>query len=268
MQPYFVRDFEKDYIAAGMKAGQAFDPANLKNRSTYNTGLIDLPPASPPLVWYCANGSQTGISAKLGGGGETVIIGPTYDFNPAVTSAVKLPPFFHRKVIFGDYSRHYLWLMTLDAEGALKALDRIKTNVTMTDLHMGPDGTLYVLDYSEGAIRSLQYTGAQKDPKSCSFIKEGCTDPKFAEYDKTANLQAAGACRTSVALKPGAAPRRLAPGWFAAGRRIALPTGASGFEAYDMHGRRVAIVKAAGRAEAELPAGAAEGMVWVRFLAD
>lgn len=268
MEPYIVRDFEKDYIAAGMKAGQSFDLANLKNRSAYNTGLVDLPPASPPLIWYCANGSQKGLPAKLGGGSETVMIGPTYDFNPALVSAVKLPPFFHRKVIFGDYSRHYLWLMTLDAAGALTALDRIKTNISMTDLHLGPDGTLYVLDYGNGSVLSLQYTGAQKDHKSCSFIKEGCMDPKFSEYDKAANLQPAGACRTSVAVRPGAAPARMAPAWFAAGRRIALPAGAVGIEAYGLDGRKVARVMSEGRSTIELPRHAGEGMVWVRFLAE
>jgi hypothetical protein len=196
------------------------------------------------------------------------MIGPTYDFNPALASAVKLPPFFHRKVIFGDYSRHYLWLMTLDAAGALTALDRIKTNISMTDLHLGPDGTLYVLDYGNGSVLSLQYTGAQKDHKSCSFIKEGCMDAKFAEYDKAANLQPAGACRTSVALRPGVAPMRMAPGWFAAGRRIELPAGAAGIEAFGLDGRKVARVMSQGRSTIELPRHAGEGMVWVRFLAE
>jgi glucose/arabinose dehydrogenase len=270
MEPYIVRDYEKDYLAAGLKAGQPFDLKNLKNRSAYNTGLVDLPPASAPLIWYCANAYQKGLPAKLGGGAETVMIGPTYDFNPALNSAVKLPPYFHRKVIFGDYSRHYLWLMTLDTAGTLTNLERIKTGVTMTDLHLGPDGTLYILDYAGGGVLSLQYTGAQKDYKACGFIKEGCTNSRFAEYDRTANLNRPGACATPVALRPGAAPapERLLPGLAPYARRIRLPAGATGAEAFDVHGKRVAFARGRAGELVELRGGPAAGVLRVRFTRD
>jgi len=67
-----------------------------------------------------------------------------------LTSAVKLPPFFHRKVIFGDFSRHYIWLMTLDTAGTMTALDKIVTGPNVIDMDIGPDGTLYYLDYAAG----------------------------------------------------------------------------------------------------------------------
>ncbi len=270
MEPYKVRDYEKEYIAAGMKVGQSFDLAKLKNLSSYNTGLVDLPPVKPPLVWYCANGLQKGIPAKLGGGSETAMMGPTYDFNPAVTSAVKLPPYFHRKVILGDYSRHYLWLMSLDAEGTLTNLERIRTNISMTDMEMGPDGSLYLLDYDNGAVLSLQYTGAQKDYKSCGFIKEGCMDTKYQEYDKTANLNSPAACKTTVsirAIKAMSAPKPMA---FLAGfRAVDLPIGVYGLEIFDMSGRKVwTYVRAGaeGKLRVELPAAIAGGLLRVRYL--
>ena len=241
LEPYKVRDYEKDYLAAGMKVGQEFDLKALKNLSPFNTGIADLPPVQPPLIWYCNKAFQKGIPAKLGGGGETIIAGPMYDFNPAVNSAVKLPPYFHRKLIFGDYSRHQIWLASVDASGTLTNLERIKAGYSMTDMAIGPDGSLYFLDYGAGTLYSLQYTGNQKDYKACPLIKEGCTDPKYAEYDRAANLQAAGACLTSVSLARGSMGRAaLRPGFVLPGFNVLeLPDGAAGAELFDLSGRKV-----------------------------
>ncbi len=268
MEPYKVRDYEKDYISSGMKVGQNFDLAKLKNISAFNTGLTDLPPTTPPLVWYCNNAFQQGIPAKLGGGGETVMMGPVYDFSPTLTSNVKLPPYFHRKVLFGDYSRHYLWLMGLDADGVLKSLERVRGNINMTDMEMGPDGTLYLLDYDKGGVLSLRYSGTQKDYKSCGFIKEGCTDARFAEYDKAANLQTEGACKTSVGIRavPVVAAKPLA---FMAGLRyVELPEKEMGFAAFNFSGRKLMTYARGaekGALRVALPENLIGKLLWVRF---
>jgi glucose/arabinose dehydrogenase len=272
MEPYKVRDYEKLYTAAGMQVGQAFDLAHLKNLSPFNTGLTDLPPVTAPLIWYSDKGFQTGIPAKLGTGSETVMIGPTYDFNPDLNSAVKLPPYFHRKVIFGDYSRHYIWLATLDTAGVLKNLERIKAGISMTDMGIGPDGSLYVLDYGGNTLYSLQYTGAQKDYKACSFIKEGCMNPRFSEYDKTANLQTANSCRT-VSIRAGTperhAPDRILVDLDLASLRVALPEGAAGLEAYSPAGVRLFAKTGVRNGTVELPARlTGRGMVFLKFLRD
>jgi len=240
----------------------------LKNLSPFNTGLTDLPaPVIPPLVYYCNNAYQKGVSAKLGGGGETVMAGPTYNFNPSLTSAVKLPPFFHRKVIFGDFSRHYIWLMTLDTAGTLMALDKIVTGPNVIDMDIGPDGTLYYLDYAAGTVFSLQYTGAQKDYKSCPFIKEGCMDPKFKEFDRGANLNTPSLCVNAVSIRPFASHKNAA---LMAGLRMGvldIPAWARGVELFDLAGKRVFASPVTGPARLDLPQNVAgQGLLYADFL--
>jgi hypothetical protein len=270
IEPYTVRDYETDYKNAGMAVGTKFDITKLQNLSKFNTGIKDLPtPTVHPLVYYSAKGLQVGLSKAMGSGSETVIAGPTYDFNPANASTVKMPPYFHRKVIFGDYSRHYLWLASVDANGALTKLERIKNSIGMTDIHMGPDGSIYYLDYDNGGVSSITYTGSQKDYTACSFIKPGCTDPKSASYDATANMMTAGACSGSaINAKTGRSAARMLRGQAFGLRRITLPAGTTGAEAYDVHGARVATVKGKAGQAVELPARNADGVLLIRYLAD
>ena len=266
LEPYKVRDYETVYQNAGYKVGQPFDLKALKNLSPFNTGLTDLPTTVvPPLIYYCNNAYQKGLSSKLGGGGETVMAGPTYDFNPALVSAVKLPPFFHRKVIFGDFSRHYIWLMSLDTAGALTALDKIVTGPNVIDMEIGPDGTLYYLDYAAGTVFSLQYTGAQKDYKSCPFIKQGCMDPNFKEFDRTVNLNDPSQCKTVSLRDPS--PRN--PPVLMANPRLGfvdIPAGALGVEVFDVGGKRVFSDFTAGPARLRLPHSlTAQGLLYVAY---
>lgn len=268
-EPYKVRTYETAYINAGYKVGDPFKLDSLKNLSAVNTGLIDLPsPPIPPLVYYCMNAYQKGLSAQLGGGGEAVMAGPTYDFNPNLVSDVKLPPFFHRKVMFGCYSRHYIWLMTLDTAGTLTALNKI-ANIPyyITDMDMGPDGTLYFLDYEGGAVYSVQYTGAQKDYKACSFIKEGCMDPKYTEYDKANNLNKPSMCVTVAIKRPDAKDKhvKLMPNLNLG--RIDIPAGSTGVEIFTVSGKRIFSKSAVGPTQLELPKGIADlGLLYVNFL--
>jgi cytochrome c len=268
LEPYIVRDYETAYQKAGYTVGQAFDLNNLKNISPVNTGLTDLPsPPIPPLVYYCANAYQKGVSAALGGGGETIMSGPTYDYNPKLVSAVKLPPFFHRKVIFGDFSRHYIWLMTLDTAGTLTALNKIVSGPNVIDMEIGPDGTLYYLDYGAGAVMSLQYTGLQKDPASCTFIKEGCMDSRFTEYDKAANLNNASLCKTTAISRLDQVKKhvQLIPNLRM--RKLEIPAGSTGVEIFTISGQNVFTKKYNKPGSIELPASIANlGLLYINFL--
>jgi cytochrome c len=268
MEPYPVRDYESEYIASGMKVGDKFDLAHLKNISHSNTGLTDLPPTTPPLLYYCTGNTQKGLSSKLGGGSETAMAGPVYDFNPDLTSSVKMPPFFHRKALFGDYSRHYLWLVGTDTAGTLTSLDRIKANIGMTDIYYGPDGSIYLLDYDNGGVNSIQYTGSQKDYTACSWIKQGCTDPKFKEYDPAANMMKPNSCVSTAAIKAPGASARTIPAIAFGSRRFVLPAGTTGAVAYDLHGVRVASVRGRAGETVSLPANAVEGVVLLKFTQD
>lgn len=270
LEPYKVQAYEKAYLDAGYTVGQPFKLTDIKNRSAFNTGLTDLPPITVgPLVYYSAAAHQKGVSAKMGGGSEAVISGPTYDFNPNLTSAVKLPPYFHRKIIFGDHSRHSIWLMTVDTAGTLKEIEKILTGPNVIDFAIGPDGTLYYLDYGTGTIYSMQYVGNQKDWKSCSFIKEGCMDAKYREFDKTANLNNQGLCSTPVAIqsRPEGKKVTLMAIIPIGAIRVAAPPWAVAIEIHTVTGRKVFSAPTLGRLEVELPQGLGKhDLMYVKFL--
>lgn len=274
LEPYMVQSYEKDYLDAGYAVGQPFNLKNIKNLSPFNTGLVDLPPITVgPLVYYSAKTLQKGVSVKMGGGGEAIMSGPTYDFNPDLKSDVKLPPYFHRKIIFGDHARHYIWLMTVDTAGTLKELEKIRTGPNVIDMAIGPDGSLYYLDYGAGTVYSLQYTGAQKDWKSCSFIKEGCMDAKFREYDRTANLNNAKLCATPVSIH-ARGPRGREDGRYRllakpidGSNRLSVPGWASAVEFYSVGGQKVFSASTRGLPEMDLPKGLGEqGLLYVKYL--
>ena len=274
LEPYKVQSYEKAYLDAGYAAGAPFNLKSMKNLSTFNTGLTDLPPVNVgPLVYYSAKGLQKGVSTKMGSGSETIISGPTYDFNPDLKSDVKLPPYFHRKIIFGDYSRHYIWLMTVDTDGALKELEKVRTGPNVIDMDIGPDGTLYYLDYGAGTVYSLQYTGAQKDWKSCTFIKEGCMNSKFKEFDPTANLNNVKLCATPVSIQAlGPQGRedgryRLLADLMSGSNRLSVPAWAASVEIYAVTGNKVFAAPTRGRPELSLPRDIGrQGLLYVKYL--
>src|SRR6185437_15152636 len=55
--PYFVADNKPylDYDFETKISGQPFDPAHPVNKSPFNTGIQELPPAQPAFIYYPAS---------------------------------------------------------------------------------------------------------------------------------------------------------------------------------------------------------------------
>jgi glucose/arabinose dehydrogenase len=202
-QPYIKGEFESSVYP---ETGAPFDLENLQNLSQFNTGLIDLPPARPALVYYSADGQQTGLSRILGNGSESATMGPVYNYDPGLESDAKFPPYFHRKAIFGEWARQQIWVITVDKEGTLTKIepfmDRNHGVGSPIDIEFGPDGSLYVLEYTgcgycnrSGKLYKIIYTGPQYDPALCPQVTMGCMLPEYTEYDATANMDD-GSCLT------------------------------------------------------------------------
>jgi glucose/arabinose dehydrogenase len=177
--PFGIAD-NQPYIAYDNEAypkGTAFAMDDLKNKSRFNTGLEDLPPAIGAMAYYNARFSQTGANTVFGSGGETAIAGPYYRFDPA-KPGVKMPAFFHGKWIAGDWSRNKIWSLELDDKNALRKVETLWTGITkIIDLAIGPDGDLYVLtlatgssyegDPNTGNLFKMQFKGAQYAVSAC-----------------------------------------------------------------------------------------------------
>ncbi len=152
--PYFVADNKAyiDYDFSTGLSGAAFDPAAPVNDSPNNTGPQNLPPAQTPLIWYDYGTSPQ--FPELGSGGRTAMAGPVYHFDPLLHSSIKLPSYYDDTLFIYDWSRKSYHEVKLDANGEILKINRFLpetlNNVRPIDMELGPDGALYILQWSGG----------------------------------------------------------------------------------------------------------------------
>ena len=142
--PYHIHDYETN------TNGPAFDPLKPVNDSRNNTGLKNLPPAQPALIWYPYD--QSADFPQLGSGGRCAMAGPVYhaELFPAET---RLPDYYNGKFFIYDFMRNWFKVVTLTASGDFDKIEPFmgKTKFsTPIDAEMGPDGRLYILEYGKG----------------------------------------------------------------------------------------------------------------------
>nr|MDQ3003676.1 PQQ-dependent sugar dehydrogenase [Fibrobacterota bacterium] len=237
-----------DYSGAAGVPGAKFDCAAPVNNSPNNTGVNKLPPSQGPIVWY-AKGNKADFQDMLEGG-ETAMSGPMYRYNKNLASATKFPPQYDGRIYFWDWSRKVHKLVSLKPDGKLDKMipfpdATMRANVSA---QYGPEGSLYILQYSElgygdfnSALFRFDYTGSRD---------EACIP-----------VSVAGSSRRSAA-GPGF---QIMAGFSA----IEIPEGFGGLEAYDIQGKRIwSFVRAGtqGRLRVNLPAHIAGGLFRVRFL--
>jgi cytochrome c len=134
--------------------GEAWDPMRPLNESRYNTGPRELPPAQPAFIWYPYSVSTRFPAVR--DGGRTACAGPVYYFDENLKSPTRLPREFDRTLFIHEWSRNWIIAVHLDAEHriAKKAdgtlhMEPFCPGMTFkrpTDLSIGPDGCLYVLE--------------------------------------------------------------------------------------------------------------------------
>lgn len=154
--PYFAgKNFA---LKSGIDASAPTIPAGTDWNGAQD-GLLTLPAAQPAIKAYrksCA------------------ITGPIYRYDGDLNSSIKFPPHFHRKWLTTDFNAKQanpIWLYTLNSAGtAITAEEQVlKTAILYQplDMQFGPDGALYVNNYSgyrtasatTGIIR-IEYTGS------------------------------------------------------------------------------------------------------------
>jgi cytochrome c len=167
--PFFAGDFMTkpgtDMNAPAMPAGYGWDGAQ--------PGMTTLPKAIAPIYAYkrsCAIG------------------GPLYRYDGDLKSAVKFPPHFQRKWLVTDFNgdNEKITAFTLKDDGtAITAQDQVLASFplhTPLDMQFGPDGALYVNNYSgyrsrtsNTAIIRIEYTGTCQpaEPKLEVFSPDG-----------------------------------------------------------------------------------------------
>jgi cytochrome c len=152
---------EFDYLAK--QPGKPFDPAKPLNNSPNNTGVHELPPVQPPMIWY--PGGRSTEFPILGQGGRTACAGPVFHFRPEFKQTSGFPDYYENCLLIYDWSRPFWKWARLDAQSNLAGIEEFPRVIQLVaenqsaantsgtvvrrpvDALFGPDGCLYMFDY-------------------------------------------------------------------------------------------------------------------------
>ena len=268
--PYFVgNNFAySDYDYATKQLGKPFDPQHPLNEGPNNTGLRDLPPAQPAMIYWPYR--QPREFTEMGEGGRTACAGPVFHWRPEFEKTNGFPQAFDGCLLFWDWERPTIRWARMDKDsnfqgiepftGAVvtgnraEQIEKLKPQIAAgaallqrpVDAVFGKDGALYLMDYGET-------WGANKDSKlvKISYLRGNLppvavagAQPAAGREPLTVRLSSAGskdhegdALKYEWRLQPGgpvvstAANPQLTvkePGNYRAELRVTDPQGASG----------------------------------------
>jgi cytochrome c len=171
--PYFVGDnfAYSAYDYATKQVGKPYDPLHPLNDSPNNTGLRDLPPAQPALIWWPYHKPKD--FTQLGEGGRVACAGPVFHWRPEFAHSDGFPQDYDGCLLFWDWERPLIMWARLDADAHLRGLEPFTGAVVTAnkpdqieraagaiaggatlikrpvDAVFGQDGALYLMDYGE-----------------------------------------------------------------------------------------------------------------------
>jgi cytochrome c len=173
--PYFIGD-NKPYTAynyADSTYGASFDPAHPLNKSPNNTGLAELPPAQPAMIWY-----PYGLSEEfplVGAAGRSATGGPIYRKADFPKAKRPFPDYYEGKWLVVDFMRGWIMSVSLDDNGNYKSMERFLPEQNFSsaiDMDFGPEGDLYVLEYGSAWFKGnenaqlvrIEYNSGNRKP--------------------------------------------------------------------------------------------------------
>lgn len=133
------------------KSGAPFDPEKPVNDSKNNTGLKELPPLSPPFIWYPYNNTYNAFP-QMGTGGRTAMAGPVF-YSELYPGKKGLPDYYNGKLFIYDWMRNFIKAVTLQPNGDFYKMEPFLEHMKFAapvDMELGPDGKLYILEYGLG----------------------------------------------------------------------------------------------------------------------
>ncbi|ASV29947.1 ThuA domain-containing protein [Maribacter cobaltidurans] len=151
--PYLIADNEayhaRDYVAN--TTGAAYDSLKPINESPNNTGLRELPPSQPAMIYYPYAVSEE--FPNLGTGSRNAMAGPIYHSEDYPDSGRNWPDYFDGKLLAYDWMRGWIFAVTFKEDGSFEKMSQIVPNMKFNntiDMVYGPDGALYILEYGTG----------------------------------------------------------------------------------------------------------------------
>ncbi|MBD2751917.1 ThuA domain-containing protein [Spirosoma validum] len=195
--PYFVGNnyaYPK-WDFATKTAGPKFDPAAPVNSSPNNTGLNQLPPATPAMIWYPYAASDE--FPELGLGGRSAMAGEFYTFNKNATSPNKFPDYYDGSLFVFDWMRNWVMALRFDEkENYVRSEPFMAGNGDFRrpiDLAFGPDGVMYMLEYGsvygadneDARLVKIEYNTGNRAPIVQASIVDSAAQ---AQVDKSVFL--------------------------------------------------------------------------------
>jgi len=151
--PYLIANNEayhaRDYVAN--TTGAAYDSLKPINESPNNTGLRELPPSQPAMIYYPYAVSEE--FPNLGTGSRNAMAGPIYYSDDYPDSGRNWPDYFDGKLLAYDWMRGWIFAVTFKEDGSFEKMSQIVPNMKFNntiDMVYGPDGALYILEYGTG----------------------------------------------------------------------------------------------------------------------
>lgn len=194
--PYFVADNKpyRAYDYATNTAGPFFDAAQPTNDSPNNTGIRDLPPARPAVLWYEKGPSET--FPHLRQGGMNIMAGPVYYPHLYPSSPQKLPDYYKGRLFIYDWVRNWIRTLEFNEQQELVAIEPFldaEVFNKIIDMELGPDGSLYLLEYGslgfapneDAALKRIVYAEGRAKPDTALTPRknEGSVLPVVPGYE-------------------------------------------------------------------------------------
>jgi glucose/arabinose dehydrogenase/cytochrome c551/c552 len=173
------------------KSGEAFDPQHPINDSRNNTGIRELPPATPAFIYYPYAASDS--FPQVGTGGRNAMAGPVYH----VSDTNVMPKYYDGKFFAYDWIRGWIKAVTMLPNGDFDNMEPFMPSTKFTaliDMELGPDNKIYILEYGNGwftknadaALSVIDYNSGPLPQKSTAGESAG--GPK-APVDSAAFVQ-------------------------------------------------------------------------------
>jgi cytochrome c len=152
----------RDYDYSTGKSGEKYDPAKPINNSKNNTGIKELPAATPAFIWY-PYGVQYNAFPQMGTGGRTAMAGPIYYSD--LHTQKGLPDYYNGKLFIYEWMRNIVKAVSLDPAGNFYKMEPFMPGTKFAspvDMELGPDGHLYILEYGLGWFSKNKDSGLSR----------------------------------------------------------------------------------------------------------
>ncbi len=191
--PYFIGDNQAyvDWDFATKTAGPSYDPKAPINDSPNNTGLRELPPAQPPMIWYPYAASDE--FPELGEGGRSAMAGEFYRYSANSGSDSRFPEYYDGALFVFEWMRNWVMALKFDkgeqlvkAEPFMSAQGDFRRPI---DLAFGKDGLMYMLEYGsvygadneDARLVKIAYNRGNRAPVAKASITDSLAAARLSE---------------------------------------------------------------------------------------